>query len=83
MTGPGSARGRYWVCLGKASWERGTPLGLENGIKWESEQRKRASQIKLRGEGRACAKTEWFGRAGHGIGQELSTLPSEAPEVLK
>lgn len=36
-----------------------------------------------RGEGRACAKTEWFGRAGHGIGQELSTLPSEAPEVLK
>lgn len=33
-------RGRYCICLGKASWETGTQLSLENWITFEDEEKK-------------------------------------------
>lgn len=70
----------YCIRLGKASWERSTLLGLENWMKFESENRKKSILDKntvwvkaQRCEGRMCIKSRVLPR--HGLSEELSTLP--------
>lgn len=68
------------IRLGKASWDRGTLLGLENWMKFESENRKKSILDKntawvkaQRCEGRMCIKSRVLPR--HGLSEELSSLP--------
>lgn len=86
-------QGRYFICLGKASWERSIWLGLENRIKFEYEERKKsildkdAAYLKVqRYKGRPYIKKQSSSvLPGHGIvGPALSSFQgTEGREQMK